>query len=179
MNALDQLELEELQTFEQNEGFSIQSLNEADWALRKIAALNKQKEEKAGLAKERIEFYKNWLTKETESIEQSISYFEMLLGKYLLEQRKTDKKFKISTPFGKVSTRKQPPKWELNDEKVLAALKENEMDGLIRIKEEVNKVELKKAVSIQAGRAITEDGVILEGVTVIEQPEKIVVKVDE
>lgn len=70
------------------------------------------------------------------------------MEEYYRGQRKLDPKFKLSTPYGKVSSRKQQDKWIYEDETVLESLKQHHLDELIRVKEEVNKVDLKKEIEI-------------------------------
>lgn len=102
-----------------------------------------------------------------------------MLTEYFVRQKEVDPKFKISTPYGKVSSRKQQPKWNYEDEKVLNWLKENDTE-LIRIKEEVNKAELKKKYKAVGKEVITEDGgEIVEGITIEERPDSINIKVVE
>lgn len=188
ITALERFELEEAENFvegieeyeedkAENEKFKIKDIGGANWALRKIAAYKKKKAEIADLAEEEKFRIECWEQNENEQIERGIAYFESLLGQYLTEQRKEDPKFKISTPYGKVSTRKQQPKWEYIDNVVLEYLKSVDAKELIRIKEELNKVDLKKVVTVEEGKAVYQ-GVALPGITVLEQPDKVVVNVE-
>lgn len=178
MNTLEKLELIEAEeTLQEKEKFKIEDLNGANWALRKIAAYKKKQAEIKELAAEEKFRIECWEENENEQIERGIAYFEWLLNEYLMEQRKQDPKFKISTPYGKVSTRKQQPKWEYIDNVVLEYLKSVDAKELIRIKEELNKVDLKKVVTVEEGKAVYQ-GVALPGITIIEQPEKVIVSVE-
>lgn len=188
ITALERYEIEEAENFvegieEYEEGkadeekFKIRDLGGANWALRKIAAYKKKQAEIKELAAEEKFRIECWEQNENEQIERGIAYFESLLGQYLTEQRKEDPKFKISTPYGKVSTRKQQPKWEYEDKTVIEYLKSVGMNELIRIKEELNMVDLKKTVTVEEGKAILQ-GVELPGITILEQPEKVVVNVE-
>ena len=55
-------------------------------------------------------------------------------------------------------------------------LKENDTE-LIRIKEEINKVELKKKYQIVGNEVVTEYGEIVEGITIENRPDSINIKV--
>ncbi|MEM5777665.1 MAG: host-nuclease inhibitor Gam family protein [Candidatus Aenigmatarchaeota archaeon] len=189
LNELDRLEMQEAESFLYQEideeaaeilpdRFKINNLEQANWALRKIRAFKKQMEENEKLAKAEIERIKEWLNKENEKAQKSIQFFEYLIGEYVAEQRGKDSKFKLSTPYGKVTFRKQPAKWNYDEEILLNWLKQNDMKDYIRIKEEVNKAELKKTLKVEGNKAITKEGVIVEGITIEEQPEKLVVEVD-
>ncbi len=176
INALEQQEIEEAQ--EVKEGFKVTDLESANWCLRKIKAYKDKISEADKLAESEISRISDWKDKEEKSAQESIGFFEGLLGRYLMEQRQVDEKFKVSTPYGKVSTRKLPDKWEYDEETALKWAKCNAPD-LVRVKEEVNKAELKKAVKVSDGKAIDQNGEVVPGVNIIPQGEKIVVEVNE
>ncbi|NMA64749.1 MAG: hypothetical protein GX957_00710 [Clostridiaceae bacterium] len=186
MEALKNYDYEELQDVlfdipakEQKERFKVEDLQSADWCLRKIRAGEQKKKEMQEFANAEIERILMWLKNETAKIDDSQEFFKGLLSEYLYGQRKVDPKFKISTPNGTVSTRKQQPKWTYDDKRILESLKQSGRNEFIRIKEEVNKSELKKAVQVVDGQAVTKDGEIIEGITIADQGETVVVKVAE
>lgn len=182
MNALEMFEIEEEQRLEEDqlhEKYEVKDLDGVNWVFRKIRAHLSKKSELEALAKAEIERIQNWLAHETKQIDSHINFFEGLLTEYAVKQRELDPKFKCSTPYGKIGFRKQPIKWEYEDEVVLGSLKASGLSEYIRIKEEVNKAELKKAVSVVEGRAVTSDGEIIEGIRVIDQPDKIDIQVVE
>ena len=160
------------------EKLKIKSTEQANWAFRKLRAINTKAREIKDIGaaeKARIE---EWEKKELAILENSTEFFEGLLVEYLIRQKEVDPKFKISTPYGKVSSRKQQPKWNYEDEKVLEWLKANDTE-LIRIKEEVNKAELKKKYKVVGNEVVTKDGEIVEGITIEERPDSINIKVVE
>ncbi|MFU0785777.1 MAG: Bacteriophage Mu Gam like protein [Enterococcus gilvus] len=178
MNALEKYEIEELEQTSV-EGWTIDDIGGADWALRKISALQSQNDEIkkfADLERERIV---SWETKETESNNDRISFFEMKLSEYLNKLRKDDPKARIKTPHGTVGTRKAPDKWEYSSDAV-KELKKLGMTDFVRVKEEVDKAEFKKVVSVlKDGRIVNADGEIIEAVKVVPQGEKLSVKVEK
>ncbi len=183
MNELLEMELieaeETIEAAEVGGRFMIQDLDSANWAFRKLAAIEKKRKEIKELADKEIERIRNWQQQEEKGLNNSKEFFEGLLTEYFVRQKEVDPKFKISTPYGKVSSRKQQPKWNYEDEKVLNWLKENDTE-LIRIKEEVNKAELKKKYKAVGKEVITEDGgEIVEGITIEERPDSINIKVVE
>lgn len=180
MNALEKYEIEDLEQSavleEENQTWKIDSLESADWAFRKISALKKTNEEINKLADKERERIANWETKETQSNQDSIEFFEHKLADYLYQLRKTDKKAKIKTPHGTVSTRKQPDSWEYRSDAV-EKLKELGLTEFVAVKESVNKAEFKKAVTVlDNGCVVSPDGEIIESVKVIPQGEKVIVK---
>ena len=83
-----------------------------------------------------------------------------------------------SLPFGDLQFRKQQPEWKYDEEKLLKSLKEAELTEYIRIKESVDKANLKKSAVIQDGKVVEKNtGIVLDGVIVEERPEKFDVKV--
>ncbi len=180
--AINQLEQQELleaygMNEQERERFKVHDLSSAEWVLRKLKALAAKESEVKGLATEEKARITVWEQKELESIESSRSYFNHLLEEYMTEQRRIDPKFKISTPSGKVTMRKQQPKWNYDDSKVLEWLKANDKGQYIRIKEEINKADLKKEAQVAGNVAVDEDGEVIDGITVEEQPDTLKVEV--
>lgn len=186
MNALEKFEYEEIEEVivageeeqEEKERFRIQNLGGASWALRKLSVLEKKLQELEETAEKDIGRIQHWLAKEKEEISQSKRFFETLLEEYFYENRMHDPKFKISTPYGKVSSRKQQSSWEYDNEIVISSLKNAGLEDLIRIKEEPAKSEIKKTLQAVNGHAITSDGEIIEGIKIIERPDKVVIDVE-
>lgn len=165
------------------ERFKVKDLESANWAFRKLKAIENKKKEIEELAKKEIEPYKleisrieEWKDTELKSFDRSINFFNFLLEEYYREQRKLDPKFKVSTPYGKVTSRKQQPKWNYEEDRLLKWLKANDLE-LVRVKEEVDKAELKKKYKVVSGNVVTEDGEIVEGITIEERDPVVKVEV--
>lgn len=179
MNALEKYEIEELEQsniLDENQTWKIDSLESADWAFRKISALKKVNEEINKFADKERKRIDEWETKETQSNQDSIEFFEHKLADYLFQLRKTDKKAKIKTPHGTASTRKQPDSWEYRSD-AIEKLKELGLNEFIETKESVKKADFKKAVTVlENGSVVSPDGEIIESVKVIPQGEKVIIK---
>lgn len=179
MDVLYEMELQEaLETSETQERFRIENLEAANWAFRKLAAIERKRKEIQELANKEIERIKAWQEKEERSLDNSKEYFEGLLTEYFAREREKDPKFKISTPYGKVSARKQQPKWHYDEDKLVKWLKENNQN-LLRVKYEPDKDKIKKTYKIVGTNVVTEDGEIVEGITIEERLEKVIIKVVE
>lgn len=179
MDVLYEMELQEaLETPKTQERFRIDNLEAANWAFRKLAAIERKRKEIQELANKEIERIKEWQEREERSLDNSKEYFEGLLTEYFAREREKDPKFKISTPYGKVSARKQQPKWHYDEDKLVKWLKENNQN-LLRVKYEPDKNEIKRVYKVVGTNVVTEDGEIVEGITVEERPEKITIKVVE
>ena len=185
MNNLNPLEQFEIEEYEQKpeevkQRFKIDNLEQANWALRKIKAYSKQQAELDDLAEKEIQRIREWQEKEKKKTQRSIDFFESILTLYLYEQRIKDPKFKVSTPYGTISTRKQQPKWEIKDKEGLVTwLKENNLEQLVRIKEEPALKDIKGSFEKHGVNAIDENGEIIPGIYILEQPDKVIIKITE
>lgn len=185
MDALNKEELLDLDEFEgltdegqeeMKERFKITSLESANWAFRKLKAINKNKMEVNLLADEEMKRIKKWQEKELSQYERSENFFNFLLEEYYRDQRELDPKFTLSTPYGKVSGRKQQSKWIYDDEKLTKWLAEN--DGrFIKVTYTPKKAELKKEYIINDDVVVTKDGEIVEGIAIKEQEDSVTIKV--
>lgn len=180
LNRFDEMELEEMDeiTTEEKQRFEISDLSTASWAFRKIKAYEKKVAEINELAKLETERIIEWQEKEIRGITRSIEFFENLLIGYYMKGKKEDPKFKCSTPYGTVSSRKQQPKWVIQDEILINWLKEHDHEDLIRVKEEPALSDMKDAfkILIESGQVTDRNGAIVEGIRVIEQNDKVTVK---
>ncbi len=159
--------------------FRITDIDQANWALRKIATYREKQREVDDLAEAEMFRIKQWQEREVQSIEHSIAYFEGLLTMFLIERRKEDPKYKISTPYGKVTAKKQQPEYIRNEEDMLRWAEENERADVIKVKKSIDWASLKKDTEIQDEQVIDKKtGNVIAGVTVIERPEKIIVEVE-
>ena len=182
MTADDQgfmaFDLDQEEAEDQAQAFVIDDDKKASWALKKYKLLEIEEDRKAKLVKDETERLKLWLINEQEKIDKKKAYLEQMLGGYLMDLRKADPKAKVDTPYGTVSTRKNPDKWVYEDEAVIKFLHEAEMDKFIRVKEEIDKTPLKKALKVLDGKAYTEAGEEVAGISVESAGEKIVIKAD-
>lgn len=180
MDALRKDEIIEIENMESEErqSFKVHDIDSANWCFRKLSALAKSKTDFEVLAEHEHKRIDAWLKRECESIKNTTEFFEKCIEDYLVEQKALDPKFKISTPYGKASTRKQQPKFTYDDEKVLSSLKQLGLYEYVRTKEEVNKAELKKNINIIGNVATNAHGEVIEGITIEEQEDKIVISVE-
>ncbi|MHC1683722.1 MAG: host-nuclease inhibitor Gam family protein [Clostridiaceae bacterium] len=168
-NALIQNDL-----IEQREGFKVENLEGATWVFRKIRAIQEKQSELAIIAQQEKVRIDKWLEQENKSYENDKEYVEGLLTEYFLSQRRLDNKFKLSTPYGKVTSRKVS-KWIYKDEIELIKYLKNSTPELVRVKEELNKAEIKKVFKNGLNEAT---GEILPHVDIVEE-ETISIKVEE
>ena len=158
---------------EERENFKIDSLEGATWAFRKLRAIESKIAEIDTIAEQEINRINTWMEKELEQYSKDKEYFNYLLQEYYREEKAKDKKFKLSTPYGKVTARKSK-KWIYEDEESLLEYLKQSEPSCIRVKEEINKTEVKK---IFKDGINAETGEILPFIK-IEEEESISVKVE-
>lgn len=158
----------------EKESFTVKDDSQANWALRKIKQMNDQIEQNNALAQAEIDKIEQWNQSENEKAQSSIDYFQGLLAEYAMKKKAEDPKFKsLKLPNGRIGFRKQQPKWNYDDETVLEALKKANMNDFINVKESPRKADIKKAFDVAGSQVVCPDtGLIIEGITIEEQPDK-------
>ena len=171
MNKLREDQLKE----DIEQGFIINDIHKATWALKKIKAIEEKQQQLKQIKDYEIESIEKWFNKEVEEINRDKISLEALLQAYYLENKKLDKKFKLSTPYGSVGMRKSK-KWHYQDEeKLINYLKDSNNSELIRVKEELDKAKIK---SVFKDGINPETGEILPCIH-IEEVETISIKINE
>lgn len=180
INPMMQEELDEIELQEQEERqrFSVTDLESLTWVFRKLAAIEAKKAEVNKVAdaeKYRIESYR---TRELDKLQRDTEYFHGLVSEYAAERRAVDPKFKSEkTPYGTLILKKQQPKWNYDDEKLVAWLEQNEVTELIRVKKEPVKTEIKKLfIPTESGVVVDPDGQQVDGITVEYRGDELVIK---
>lgn len=132
---MNQLQKFELQTLDiKNQKFKISSLHEANWAFKKIDSLNAKQKEIKQLAINEIKRIEDWQYKELEQINNSREYFEYILKEYYREKKSEDSKFRLSTPYGKITARKGAKIIQFsNEQKVIKELEKRGFNAYIKI----------------------------------------------
>ncbi|MNC06986.1 Bacteriophage Mu Gam like protein [compost metagenome] len=132
--------------------FKIKNADQVTWALRKLSALKAKRQETEELAKHEMERIEHWKLRKLKGVDQSTSFFEMLLAEYMVERRGVDPKYKgESTPYGRLTFRKQQPAWKYEDEQAIVNFLESHGYGqhVKHVATIENKTEFKKAFKIE------------------------------
>lgn len=167
---------------QQDDRFIIDDPEKADWALRKIQKAKRQQAENVKRVKklneepqQLIDANNEWLESENKKLNESIEYFESLLNEFMNTNLQDDPKFKFSSPYGRLSTRKSK-KWTYDDAKLIERYKHTDV---VKEKLQLNKTVLKKRLKVVNGKAIDVDtGEVVDGVSV-EEEQKVTIKVEE
>lgn len=169
-----------MEQVEKKEHFFIDSLEKAGWAFKKLNEIEKQRQKLAEFAESEKKKVSEWFDNETEPLNRDKDYFEGLLKAYYIEQRIENPKAKVSTPWGKITSRKSQPKWEYDEDRITDWCRDN---GFIKIetKESIKKAELKKylEVGVEGHVYDPETGEVIEGIRVSEQDDVYKVELEE
>lgn len=165
----------------ERESFTVTDDQQANWALRKIKQAQQKQEANNALALAEINKIEEWNKSENEKAQTDIDYFQGLLAGYALQKRNEDPKFKsLKLPNGRIRFTKQQPQWKYDDETVLQALKDAELNDFIQVTETPKKADIKKVFNVVGDSVINPDtGEIIEGITIEEREDKFGVVIDE
>lgn len=162
-------ECQELQA--DNERFAVTDDNKADWCLGKIAEAEKQKLEIIQYVEQKKAmldaFAKNALAQQ----DGTINFMTNLLRPYVEEKVAGQKKQSIKLLNGTCGLKTPKPKFEVDEDKLLAWQKENKPE-MVKVTEKANWGDLKKIVVVDGDKVVTEDGEVVPGVTVVQPEEK-------
>lgn len=131
--------------YEEETTFEINSEALADWAFKKIKRAQTKIQQRKDYAESEKKKIDTWLQKENQDEQSSVTFFETHLIRYYQNLRMEDEKAKLSTPNGKVSSRRRQPTWRFDDEKTIEYLKKAAPDAVEEKTEYVyNKTQVKK-----------------------------------
>lgn len=156
--------------YQQTEGFTVDSIDKAEWCMRKLAKLAQEDAADESAAQAEIERITAWLEERKAARQSQREFFvEHLTSFHRRVLLQDDKAKTIKLPHGVLKARKLPDKWEYDEKTILKWAKENGRHEMIRVKEEV----IKDAVK----RTVKEDGEAIPGVTILPQGIKFDVEV--
>jgi phage host-nuclease inhibitor protein Gam len=164
------------------ERFRIDSLNRLDWAIRKWAGIDREAQQKIDCANRQIERLKAYAKDTQEKADREKSSLEVMMEPFVRQQLEGGKTKTFKAPSGDVQIKKQQPEINRDDETILEFLHENDLNEYIKVVEKPDWAGLKKRLATQVledGSVIfmTRDGEVVEGVTGMVRPDKVVVEV--
>lgn len=162
-------DIDEVEEVEEREAFEIKDLSGADWCFEKLQAIKKQRDELVEYADEQIAKYKNFKEETIKKAEDDEAYFKGLLQIYTDKRLAEDKNFKLKTANGTASYGKVNKKWNWQDEgATIKALKDTGHTDFIKVTESLDKVNLKKSLTVAGDSVVDENGEIIEGIKITE-----------
>ena len=173
---VEELKVKLAEDVEEDGTLLVKNNSDADFYLRQINKLKEQKEEINKFVDQELErqmrLYQQYKEDRMRPLDNQIAFYEEALRTFAMNEYAETNKKTIKLPNGTLSIRKQPPKYIYNDEEVLSFLKENNLNDYIRVKEEVNKKDLKKATQINNNNQMMINGKEVPGVVVVPQDDK-------
>lgn len=161
---------------ESREHWKPENDNQANWCLEKISEAKMEIMDARAFYEAKKKQLDQWLENTIAPYNRDCEHFEALLAGYAEEALTGKKKRTISLPGGKFGFRKVPAKID-RDETALLAFAETSAPEYVKIKKSVDWAGLKKTCKTDGYHMVTEDGEIVPGVTVTEQPDKFVCEV--
>jgi hypothetical protein len=142
--------------------FSIDTLEMATWAVRKVARARRRFAEAQLLADAERDRIDAWLASEEAHLEQATSFLEGHLARFHRARLDEDPKARtIATPAGKLVARKQPDRVEVVDEAEYFEWARRDHQDLLRVTVAADKAALKKATTVGPdGQAMLGDEVV-------------------
>ena len=173
---VEELKVKLAEDVEEDGTLLVKNNSDADFYLRQINKLKEQKEEINKFVDQELErqmrLYQQYREDRMRPLDNQIAFYEEALRTFAMNEYAETNKKTIKLPNGTLSIRKQPPKYIYNDEEVLSFLKENNLNDYIRVKEEVNKKDLKKVTQVNNNNQMIIDGKEVPGVVVVPQDDK-------
>lgn len=181
METITETEVEDLGIDISNEKFRITNDEQAMFFIRKINELRDEKDKINNTCDRIIEKHNttvnDFRAKELRGIEGTENYFSLLLEDYAKRELDGSKKKSLKFPFGTLSFKKTQPKYVYDDQTVFNYIKENHLDSCIRVKEEINKSELKKMIRYdeETNQGFIDDQPV-DGLSILPPEEKFSIK---
>jgi phage host-nuclease inhibitor protein Gam len=163
--------------------FAINNDDEAFWAMRRLAIAQRRIDEVKRQAQIELDRINRWVAENSASAEREISYFDKVLGNYLVRVREndTDGRKKLDFPDGTITSRVTPDKVTVEDaDAFLAWAEANGHADWVRVKREADVATIKKVVDFSDGAVIDPmTGQIVAGLSRVEGGVSVTVKVNE
>lgn len=162
---------------DEKQPFRVTDLRSLNWAMKKYKEQHDEIEEYKSFYNEEKAKLDAWFQKVVKAPQDSMEYFESLIVDYARREREENDKKSLSTPIGKVTSRKSAATIQQGDK---AALEEYAIENKIEeaLKVTLDWTALKKMLAItDDGKVVnTETGEIVEGAKV--KPETVSYKVE-
>ena len=159
---------------DEHDGFHVTDDKAAEWCMKKI------REAEADRAMWKAH-YEAQMEKVNESADNAVAYFTARLEEYFasVPHKATKTQESYTLPGGKLILKKQQPKFEVDDDKLVPWLKSNFMAHLVKVKESADWATLKKVVNVSGSGVTTDEGEVIPGVTVTQRPDVFKVEMED
>jgi len=167
---------------QEKETFVIDTMEKANWAIRKILRCQSKNNDIDKLAETQINKIQQWQAQENEGNYKSIDYLTALLEPYAKSQLNGKGKT-VKLPSGSVSFRAKSAEYFIAGEKadgknvkLLDYIRQSATEFL-KIEESTDWSEFKNSLTVTStGQVVTADGEILDFISAVEYPDSVSVK---
>lgn len=178
LEFIDEAEVEELELQKEEDGFKIETIDQANYITKKVKQIRSEIEEAKEIAEAQLKAYEEkvnaWLSSVTKPLERQEEFYLFLLEQFAKEKLKDTKKRSLKLIEGTLQFKKQQDKYEYDD-KELTAFAEKNLKDYVRYKPSVDKSKLKKDGKVKEGKLYIGDKEV-KGVRVISREDKFSVK---
>lgn len=163
-----------------NEVWKVDTLSAADWALNKIRIARQEMAEIKALADMRKADIDRWAEEQTKALQSDVDFFTEKLKPFIAERLYGKKTKTLKLVNGSCSFKKSQPKFQKDENEILAYVKANDEMQYVKTKESLDWVEFKKTLHFATdGKMITADGEVVPGVTYTVEEDTFTVKTEE
>ena len=165
MNLYEQDLINEVLEENLEEGLEVTDNEIATSIMKRLKYVNMLKEENTAIAEKEIQKIRAWEYEVNSELDQKVKYYEEVLIEFYKKQQEINPKYKLDTPYGKVTKRKSK-KWSYDEEAIIEFLEENMYIDMINIEKSIKKNDIKKAFPEGID---TSSGQVIDGITITEE----------
>lgn len=165
MNLYEQDLINEVLEENLEEGLEVTDNEIATSIMKRLKYVNMLKEENTAIAEKEIQKIRVWEYEVNSELDQKVKYYEEVLIEFYKKQQEINPKYKLDTPYGKVTKRKSK-KWSYDEEAIIEFLEENMYIDMINIEKSIKKNDIKKAFPEGID---TSSGQVIDGITITEE----------
>jgi len=156
--------------------FIVDTTEKEIWAMRKISTIDRGIAEVDKAADAEVERVNTWRAEEIKRISSQRGFFEGLLeGYHRRIMAENPKKKTIKLPHGQLQIRAQKPEF-IKDDKKIIEWAEKEMPAIVTKEPKLDWGTLKDSLKIVENIAMTSQGEVVPGITVVPRGDKFNVK---
>lgn len=165
MNLYEENIINEILEEKIDEGLEVTDNEIATSIMKRLKYVNMLKEENTVIAEKEIQKIKLWQDEANSELDKKIKYYEEVLLEFFKQQQELNPKYKLDTPYGKLTKRKSK-KWSYDEEAIIEFLEENMYIDLINIEKSIKKNDIKKTFPEGIDKST---GQVIDGITISEE----------
>lgn len=165
MNLYEENIINEILEEKIDEGLEVTDNEIATSIMKRLKYVNMLKEENTAIADKEIQKIKLWQDEANSELDKKIKYYEEVLLEFFKQQQELNPKYKLDTPYGKVTKRKSK-KWSYDEEAIIEFLEENMYIDMINIEKSIKKNDIKKAFPEGIDKST---GQVIDGISIVDE----------